>query len=258
MNKILLFIPCFNCEKQIFRVLESLNNEIFKFVNEIILIDNRSNDNTLSVIKKFTENHQNKNSFKLFLNNENYSFGGSHKVAINYARKKNFSHILVLHGDDQADINDVNKINSEDLNQFDCIMGSRFLKGSDARTYSFIKKIGNITFNFLFSLFSKNKIHDLGSGLYIIKTSVFSDKKYLNFPDNLTFNYFLTLYMAKNNYTLKYFPISWKEEDQVSNVKIIKQTSELIKILLLFIFSSKKLFERENIRKDFNYEEINL
>ena len=47
MNKILLFIPCFNCEKQISRVLESLNNEIFKLVNEIILIDNRSNDNTL-------------------------------------------------------------------------------------------------------------------------------------------------------------------------------------------------------------------
>ena len=256
MNKILLFIPCFNCEKQIHRVLDSLNSEIFKLVNEIILIDNRSNDNTLSVIKKFIENHQNKNSFKLFLNNENYSFGGSHKCN-KYAKEKNFSHILVLHGDDQADINDIKKIKSEDLN-FDCIMGSRFLKGSDARTYSFIKKIGNIIFNFLFSLFSKNKIHDLGSGLYIIKTLVFSDKKYLNFPDNLTFNYYLTLYMAINNYTLKYFPISWKEEDQVSNVKIIKQTSELLKILLLFIFNSKKLFERENIRKIFKYEEIKL
>ena len=256
MNKILLFIPCFNCEKQIHRVLDSLNSEIFKLVNEIILIDNRSNDNTLNVIKKFIINHQNKNSFKLFLNDKNYSFGGSHKVAINYAKEKNFSHILVLHGDDQADINDIKKINIEDLNKFDCIMGSRFLKDSDAKTYSFIKKIGNIIFNLLFSLFSKNKIHDLGSGLYIIKTLVFNDKKYLNFPDNLTFNYYLTLYMAKNNYTLKYFPISWKEEDQVSNVKIIKQTSELLKILLLFIFNSKKLFERENIRKIFKYEEI--
>ena len=158
MNKILLFIPCFNCEKQIHRVLDSLNSEIFKLVNEIILIDNRSNDNTLNVIKKFIINHQNKNSFKLFLNDKNYSFGGSHKVAINYAKeKKNFSHILVLHGDDQADINDIKKINIEDLNKFDCIMGSRFLKDSDAKTYSFIKKIGNIIFNLLFSLFSKIK-----------------------------------------------------------------------------------------------------
>ena len=66
MNKILLFIPCFNCEKQIHRVLDSLNSEIFKLVNEIILIDNRSNDNTLNVIKKFIINHQNKNSLNFF------------------------------------------------------------------------------------------------------------------------------------------------------------------------------------------------
>ena len=258
MNKILLFIPCFNCEKQIYRVLNSLNEDIFKLVNEIVLIDNRSEDNTSNVIKEFIKNHKYKNLFKIFLNNENYSFGGSHKVAINYAREKNFTHILVLHGDDQADINDIIKINKEDINKFDCLMGSRFLKESDAKTYSFIKKTGNIIFNFMFSLFTKNKIYDLGSGLYIIKTSVFEDNKFLNFPDNLTFNYFLTLYMAKKKFELKYFPISWKEEDQVSNVKLIKQTSELIKILILFIFNSNKLFNRENLRKNFSYEEIKI
>ena len=110
----------------------------------------------------------------------------------------------------------------------------------------------------LFSLFSKKKINDLGSGLYLIKVSVFNDNKYLNFPDNLTFNYFLTLYMSKMNFNLVYFPISWREEDQVSNVKILKQTLELLKILYLFAFNYKKLFNRKNEREYFSYKEIEL
>ncbi len=258
MKKILLFIPCFNCQKQIIRVLNSLSDEIIDSFEQILIIDNRSDDNTREVIKEFLEKHKKKKFFKLIINNENYSFGGSHKVAINYARENKFSHILVLHGDDQANIKD---ILAQDLNKnldLDCFMGSRFLRDSKAETYSSLKKFGNITFNFAFSLFSKKKIYDLGSGLYIIKTTVFDDYKYIHFPDNLTFNYYLTLYMSKNNYNLKYFPISWREEDQTSNVKIVKQTLELLKILYLFIFNHKKLFNRVNKRKLFPYEEIKL
>ena len=258
MNKILLFIPCYNCEKQILRVLNSLNNEVFNFINEIVLVDNRSEDNTRNVIHEFLKKNKKKNYFKLFLNDENYSFGGSHKVIINYAKEKNFSHILVLHGDDQANINDILPQCVKDNLNLDCFMGSRFLDGSKADTYSVIKKIGNMVFNYLFSLFSKKKIHDLGSGLYLIKVSVFEDDKYLNFTDNLTFNYYLTLYMAKKDFNLRYFPISWREEDQVSNVKILKQTLELLKILYLFVFNYKKLFNRKNEREYFSYKEIEL
>lgn len=258
MKKILLFIPCFNCQKQIIRVLNSLDDKIVDKFEQILIIDNRSNDNTQEVIREFLENHKKKNSFKLIVNKENYSFGGSHKVAINYAKENKFSHILVLHGDDQANINDIMSNNLDKNLDYDCFMGSRFIRGSRAETYSNLKKFGNIIFNFAFSLFSKKKIYDLGSGLYVIKTSVFEDNKYIQFPDNLTFNYYLTLYMSKNNFNLKYFPISWREEDQVSNVKIIKQTLELLKILFLFIFNHEKLFNRINKRKLFPYEEIKL
>ena len=76
MNKILLFIPCYNCENQILRVLNSLNNQVFNLINEIVLVDNRSEDNTRDVIMEFIKKNEKKNYFKLFLNNENYSFGG--------------------------------------------------------------------------------------------------------------------------------------------------------------------------------------
>ena len=63
MKKILLFIPCFNCQKQIIRVLNSLDDELIDSFEQILIIDNRSDDNTRKVIKEFLENHKKKKNF---------------------------------------------------------------------------------------------------------------------------------------------------------------------------------------------------
>jgi len=256
MSKILLFIPCYNCEKQITRVLKSINNsKILKRFNEVLIVENRSTDKTLKTVKDFIKKNKLKKTI-LIQNNKNYSFGGSHKVAINYAKNKKFTHLVVLHGDDQANINDILKFNFKNISEFDCFMGSRFLKNSKTKTYSKFKSFGNMVFNSIFSLFAKKKIYDLGSGLYLLKLKILNDNKYLSFPDNLTFNYFLTLYITEKKYNLKYFPISWKEEDQVSNVKIFKQTFELSKILFFFIFNKNKIINLRKRNKKYEYRKI--
>ena len=43
-DKILLFIPMYNCEKQIIRVLSKINAEICEFISEIVIVNNRSTD----------------------------------------------------------------------------------------------------------------------------------------------------------------------------------------------------------------------
>ena len=66
MKKILLFIPCFNCQKQIIRVLNSLDDKIIDTFEQILIIDNRSNDNTQKVIREFLENHKKKKLFQAY------------------------------------------------------------------------------------------------------------------------------------------------------------------------------------------------
>ena len=57
-DKILLFIPMYNCEKQIVRVLKQLQNEeIQKFLTEIIIVNNRSTDNGEEAVKNFLEHN---------------------------------------------------------------------------------------------------------------------------------------------------------------------------------------------------------
>ena len=46
MNRILLFIPMYNCEKQIGRVLAQINTSILKYISEVIVVNNRSTDDS--------------------------------------------------------------------------------------------------------------------------------------------------------------------------------------------------------------------
>jgi hypothetical protein len=54
--------------------------------------------------------------------------------------------------------------------------------------------------------------------------------------DDLTFNYHLILRMCAGKWRLSFFPLTWREEDQVSNVRLVRQTRQLIETLCAFVF----------------------
>ena len=169
-SKIILFIPCYNCDKQILRVIDQLeSNDNYQYFNEILLIDNRSQDSTVkkSVDKLIDINIDN---IKVLRNSENVGLGGTHKVAFNYAKQNNASHVAVLHGDDQGSITDlINILNNKDHEHYDCCLGSRFNRHSKAIGYSKFRIFGNWVFNSIFSFAAGKIITDLGAGLNIYK-----------------------------------------------------------------------------------------
>ena len=230
-DRILLFIPMFNCEKQILRVLDQINEEIKKYITEIIVVDNRSIDDSKNKVFNYIKTNKDKN-IKLFLNDENYNLGGSHKVAFNYAIKNNFDYIIVLHGDDQGNLSDFLTILKERIyKKYDCCLGARFMKNSKLIGYSSIRIWGNYIFNWLFSIVVKEKVYDLGSGLNMYSVKILKNEYYKKFPDTLYFNNCMLLASYYYKHNLLFYPISWKEEDQVSNNKLIKFSISLLKML---------------------------
>ena len=95
-DKILLFIPGYNCEKQIIRALGQLDQETIRYFTEIIMVNNRSTDGTEEVVKRFIEKHP-YIPMKLLRNQENYGLGGSHKVAFAYAKEHGFTLVRIPH-----------------------------------------------------------------------------------------------------------------------------------------------------------------
>ena len=243
LSKIILFIPCYNCDKQILRVIDQLeSNDNYKYFNEILLIDNRSQDSTVkkSVDKLIDINIDN---IKVLRNSENVGLGGTHKVAFNYAKQNNASHVAVLHGDDQGSITDlINILNNKDHEHYDCCLGSRFNRHSKAIGYSKFRIFGNWVFNSIFSFAAGKIITDLGAGLNIYKVSAISDERITKFANDLTFNCYMLLFSISQKQSIKFFPITWREDDQISNVRLFSQAIKTFRIALgYFIRGSKSL-----------------
>lgn len=230
-DKILLFIPGYNCEKQIVRVLDKIDKNIAGYFSEIIFVNNRSTDKTENVVLNYKLK-----SFmpriKVLRNDDNYNLGGSHKVAFDYALKNGFDYVAVLHGDDQGNIQDLKPIlKSGEYKRYDAMLGARFMRGSRLGGYSRFRTFGNRVYNHLFSMVVHRKIYDLGSGLNMYNIKMLKNRFYYKFPDRLTFNYCMVMAMDYYDQKAKFFPISWREEDQTSNVKLTSQAANVLKML---------------------------
>ena len=209
----------YNCEKQIVRVLDQLGGEIQDYITEIIIVNNRSTDNSEYAAQEYIEKTKFEIPCKILRNDSNYGLGGSHKVAFNYAQENNFDYVIVLHGDDQGHIEDILPyLKGTEYKNFDCMLGARFMKGSRLDGYSKFRTFGNRVYNLFFSIAAGKFIYDLGSGLNMYSVDMLKDNFYKKYKDNLMFNYCMILGSCQKRCKIRFFPIRWSEDDQVSNV----------------------------------------
>lgn len=233
-DRILVFIPAYNCEKQIVRVLDQFDWNIMPYIEEIIVVNNRSTDNTEEAVSNYIDEHPNM-PIKLLRNHDNYGLGGSHKVAFDYAIKNKFDYVIVLHGDDQGSIADfLPVLRSQYYKKHEAILGARFMRGSKLKGYSTFRTLGNIVYNFLFAFVLRRRVYDLGSGLNMYSVEMLESRYYEKFGDNLMFNCCMLFATSYYRQDVKFFPVSWREDDQVSNVKMMSQSTKTLKMLYEF------------------------
>ncbi len=221
-DRILLFIPMYRCERQIARVIGRITPAIAARFAEVVVVDNGSPDGSVAAAQAALS--QLSVAARILVNVENFNLGGSHKVAFDWALAGGFTHVVVLHGDDQADIADLMPVLDTGLHRrHDCVLGSRFARGARVDGYSRFRIFGNYVFNVVFSMATGRWLTDLGSGLNIFATGMLTDRFYCALNDDLTFNNQLLLSLVHRRVDYAFFPISWREEDQVSNVRLFRQ-----------------------------------
>ena len=246
-KKIMAVILAYNCQNEINKTLKKIL-KYEKYFHKICIIENNSKDKTFIKANAFIKN-RNLKKFEIIKNLKNFGQGGSHKVAFEYTLKSKCDYCLVYHGDDQANIGDFKKIFLNKLyNNFDAVLGARFLKDSKLINFPLYRIFGNKVFNFVYSVVSNYKIYDLGSGINLYGKKVISDR-YIKFIDNeMGFNYQNILLMIVKKRNLKFIPISWKTEDEESNVQLVSQTLKVLKIALIFFlkYDYFKFLEKTN------------
>ncbi|MER1498409.1 glycosyltransferase family 2 protein [Enterobacter cloacae] len=245
-KKIIVFIPTYRCEAQIRRVLEQFDSRVQQWIDTVMVVDNQSPDQTLDVAIELGKAVITRCNFIVWRNEDNYGLGGSHKAAFRYANEQGFDYIVVLHGDDQADIHDlIRQLEAGAHLDVDCLLGARFMRGSKLNGYSWFRTFGNLVYNWLFSLVTRRAIYDLGSGLNLYCLRTFREYYYNTFPDDLTFNYVMLLASYYRKQKVRFFPISWREEDQRSNVKLFRQAFKVLELLTGYALKRGQFLDRE-------------
>ena len=258
MEKILIFIPMYNCEKQIPRVLGRIAGlgDDQKLFSGVLVVDNRSTDGSREAALEAMQGLS--IPAVLVRNRENYSLGGSHKVAFRYAAEHGYDYVVVLHGDDQGDISDlVPLLKQGEHRKYDSLLGSRFSKGSHLVGYDKFRIFGNHVFNLFMTVCSGRRVYDLGAGLNLYKTAYLKNEFYLPFPNDLSFNVFLLLYGIHSRSVFTFFPITWREEDQVSNAKLFAQARRMVGLGLNYLLHKKTAFaptENQWTAMDYRFE----
>jgi glycosyltransferase involved in cell wall biosynthesis len=238
LMKVLVAIPCYRCAVQIHRVLEEFDGELLKRVNEVAIFDNCSPDNTLEEAKRaaaaLAKKYPGACSIRVFKNENNFGLGGTHKAAFLYAERIGFDYVAILHGDNQAVTGELKELIdiAEQDQSLDAVLGARFMRDSRRVGYSLIRTLGNLALNFVYCLTTLRPTYDLGSGLNLFKVTALKDHKYLSFSDGFSFNIDLLLDYRSRHAKIRFHPITWREEDQISNAKALRVGLTALKSVL--------------------------
>mgnify|MGYP001437675778 CR=1 FL=1 len=98
--KILCYIPAYNAAATIPSVIDRIPDEMMAEIDEILVVDNASEDNTHLVSIGYAQQKGIKN-LKVHRSEVNGGYGGSQKVGYRYAIDNGFDAVVMLHGDGQ-------------------------------------------------------------------------------------------------------------------------------------------------------------
>ena len=142
-----IIIPVKNEEKIIEETLKYFANSWIKEIeNEIIIIDDFSDDATLEKIKKFHDQNLN---LKI-IQNKKPGLGSAISMGIENSAKQFVVIFMADLSDNVIDLKEYYTIINN--HKYDAILGSRFIKGSTVKNYHISKYILNRIANYIISL----------------------------------------------------------------------------------------------------------
>ena len=234
-----IIIPARNEADNLEDILNYFEKNLLKEDFEVLLINDFSDDDTLSKAKKI---FQLKNRFKVF-DNQKKGLGGAINLGIENAIGDN---TVIMMADMSDDIEDLKRYNDLiDKENLDAVLGSRFIKDSEVVSYPFQKLILNRIFNLFVSLIFWNKYNDYTNAFKIYKTKILKDLKPLV---SESFNIFLEipLKVISRKYNYKIIPIKWKGRKKGQAKFKIKELRSKYLFTLIYCFIEKNLL---NIKK---------
>lgn len=245
--KLSIVIPAYNEEESIAETIDSIE-EAFSRVNidhEIFVVNDNSKDNTAEVLEMLAQKYS---SLKYETNHGPNGFG----YAVRYGLERFSGDCVAVM---MADLSDspydlIRYYTTMIEGNYDCVFGSRFIKGGKVIDYPFIKKIINRMANFIIKVTMGIKYNDTTNAFKLYKREVIEGVKPILAPHfNLTIE--LPLKAIIRGFSYIVVPNSWTNRKYgVSKLKIKEMGSRYF-FILVYCFV-EKYFSRGDFHRNRN------
>lgn len=242
--KLSIVIPAYNEEESITETIDQIE-EAFSKVNidhEIFIVNDNSKDNTLQVLETLVQKYP---SLKYETNLGPNGFG----YAVRYGLERFSGDCVAVM---MADLSDspydlIRYYTTMVEGNYDCVFGSRFMKGGKVIDYPVVKKIINRIANFIIKNTMRIKYNDTTNAFKLYKREVIEGVKPILSPHfNLTIELPLKAIIRGYSYTV--VPNSWTNRKYgVSKLKIKEMGSRYF-FILVYCFV-EKYFSRGDFKK---------
>ncbi|MBI2085915.1 glycosyltransferase family 2 protein [Candidatus Daviesbacteria bacterium] len=225
--KVAVVIPAYNSENTLEWVYRNIPQ---KGIDEIIIVDDGSKDNTVGVIKKL--------GIKPIIHKQNLGYGANQKTLYTKALKSGAEYIIMLHPDGQYDPKDLPKfIDALKNGKGDLILGSRFLSRGVNET-PFYKSISLKLIAFLFNFVLGLHLSEVNTGYRGYSAKLLKTIPFLKNGNGYIFDPQLIIQSVYFGFKIAEVPVSKKYNKEAISPnfsKSIEHGIENIKLLFEYI-----------------------
>lgn len=138
MVKVTIAIAVYNVEKYVEKCIDSVLNQDFTDDYEVLVVDDRGPDKSISLVEQMAKSHPNGNKIRIFQHEKNLGTGGVRNTCIDEAKGE---YLFFMDGDDYLAPNSIRLLYEAMVeNNADIVMGNHqivFPDGSIERTSNF-------------------------------------------------------------------------------------------------------------------------
>ncbi len=178
--KVAVVMPAYNAEKTVEKTYNDIPKDV---VDDIILVDDCSKDNTLDVAKKLP--------IKIYAHKQNKGYGANQKTCYDKALERGADIIVLLHPDYQYDPKKITEmIEPIKKGEADIVYGSRMMSEGGAKKGNMPrwKQFGNFWLTSYFNLLLGTTFTDIATGYIAYSRKVLESIPYHQNSNGFTFD----------------------------------------------------------------------
>lgn len=239
-KKIIVVLPAYNASL----TLEKTYHDIpFDIVDEVILVDDASKDDTVEVGKQLGIRH-------ILRHDENKGYGGNQKTCYNKALELEADIVIMLHPDYQYTpklIYAMSSLIAEEV--YPVVIGSRILgNGALKGGMPLYKYISNRILTFIQNILTGQKLSEYHTGYRAFSASVLRDINFMANSDDFIFDNQMLTQVFMKGYSVAEITCPTKYSKEASSINFgrsIKYGSGVLWVSLLYRLHKWKLVKRK-------------